>query len=316
MSQERQSSQSNFTLADALRAVSEGDLSLRVLITFSDLDRHQAQELARSFQAVDEEHRARLIQALDDVNDLSIEYNFDRTFRVGLSDESDVVRQRAISALWTCEDVDLVERFVTLLSDPSVDVRAEAAAALGKFAILGEEGSIPNSTCNLIFDELFALVTDPRVPVTVARRALESIGAFSSRGELHDVILEANESDDQTMRAGALCAMGRSMDVRWLDTLMDELSSDDPELRFEAARALGLIGDTRAVEGLARLASDEDSEVRMAAIHAIGAIGSPGSERVLRRLAERATDEDEITAIVEALEELEALDSDRWDMNS
>ena len=80
--------------------------------------------------------------------------------------------------------------------------------------------------------------------------------------------------------------------------------------------SLGTIGDTRAVEGLARLASDEDSEVRMAAIQAIGAIGSPGSERVLRRLAERSSDEDEIAAIVEALEELEAMDMDRWDQES
>jgi HEAT repeat protein len=316
MSQEPRSKQGSFTLADALTAVSQGDLSHRILTIFSDLDRPKTQEVARAFPGIDAEMRARLIQALDDLNDLSIEYDFNRVFRLGLDDEDAVVKQRSIAALWTDDEPALIERFIVLLNDPSVDVGAEAASALGRFAIRAEEGELPAELSAVMFDHLYALATDPRVPIGISRRALESLGSFSSRLEVPAVILEANESDDQTLRAGALCAMGRSMDIRWFELLMDELVSEDPELRFEAARALGLIGDTRAVEGLAKLASDEDNEVRMAAIEAIGAIGSPGSERVLRRLAERATDEDEINAIIEALEELEALDADRWDRPS
>ena len=62
-------------------------------------------------------------------------------------------------------------------------------------------------------------------------------------------------------------------------------------------------------EGLARLTSDSDLEVRLAAVDALARIASPGSERVLRRLAERASG-DEQTAILEALEQISALNDD------
>ncbi|MCC6705067.1 MAG: HEAT repeat domain-containing protein [Thermomicrobiales bacterium] len=316
MSPEPRSDQGSFTLADAIAAVGQGDLSHRVLTRFSDLGRDDARAFARGFPALGEFERARLIQALDDLVDLSIEYDFSRVFDIALDDESPVVRQRAMAALWEAESTVYLDRFMAMLDDESVDVRAEAAALLGRFAQRCEEGELPESTAEALYTRLRDLATDPRAPQIVARRALESLGNFGSRAEVHALILDANDHDDQSVRAGALFAMGRTMDSEWLDLLMDELHSDDPELRFEAARALGAIGDTRAVEGLARLASDDDGEVRSAAIAAIGAIGSPGSERVLRRLAERATDEDEITAIVEALEELESMDSDRWDLEN
>jgi HEAT repeat protein len=262
---------------------------------------------------VTESDRVRLIQALADLDELSIEYDFGRVFRLGLDDVSAVVRQRSIAALWSSEDPSLIEPFLTMLDDESIDVQAEAARALGSFAYAAETGELPEETGEILFERLMQVALDPRAPIAVARRAVESLGNFGSRNEIEDLILDAFEHDDQTMRAGALFAMGRTQDARWLETLIDELISDDPELRFEAARSLGFIGDSRAVEGLARLATDEDADVRMAAIAAIGEIGSPGSERVLRRLAERATDEDAIAAIIAALEELEDLDAERWD---
>ena len=316
MSQETPSSQRSIALVDALAAIGRGDFAHRILISFSDIDREGARTFARLFPTIDEAERVRLIQALDDLVDLSIEYDFSRVFEIALDDESPIVRQRAMSALWESESPALIDRFMDMLEDPSIDVRAEAASLLGRFAQRCEEGEFPDETVERLYERLRDLATDPRVPQIVARRALESLGNFGSRSEVRQIILDANDHDDQSVRAGALFAMGRTMDADWLELLLDELFSDDPELRFEAARGLGTIGDTRAVEGLARLASDEDSEVRMAAIQAIGAIGSPGSERVLRRLAERSSDEDEIAAIVEALEELEAMDMDRWDQES
>lgn len=315
MSLEPRSSTGSFTLADAISAVSKGDLSHRVLTRFSDLSREEARALASAYQAIPEPERIRLVQALDDLVDLSIEYDFSRVFDAALDDASDLIRMRALAALWESESSYFLNRIVEKLDDDSIDVQAQAASLLGRFAQLCAEERLTEATANDLFERLRDLALNPRTPQIVARRALESLGSFGNRADVHQIIIDAYDHDDQSVRAGALFAMGRTMDVEWLDLLMDELNSDDAELRYEAARALGNIGEPGAVEGLARLASDEDSEVRMAAIEAIGAIGSPGSERVLRRLAERATDEDVIAAIVEALEELESMDSDRWDLD-
>jgi len=314
MSLEPRSSQGTFTLSDAFAGIGQGDFSHRVLISFSDLDRAKLRGFESSFPELEESDRARLIQALAELNELSIEYDFNRVFRAALNDPSDIVRQRSVAALWASDESELVELFSGLLEDKSIDVRAEAASALGRFAALCETDELPAETSDELYARLKELAISQTEPSIVCRRALESLGNFASRVEVRDIIERAYEDEDQTIRAGALFAMGRTMDARWFDVLMQELISHDPELRYEAARALGLIGDTRAVEGLARLASDEDGEVRIAAIASIGAIGSPGSERVLRRLAERSNDEDEIAAIMDALEVLEELDSDRMSL--
>src|SRR4051794_35992129 len=96
--------------------------------------------------------------------------------------------------------------------------------------------------------------------------------------------------------------MGRTLDRRWLDILIEELESEDAEMRYEAARATGAIGDVQAVQSLSKLALDEDDEVRQEAIMALGRIGGPRAERVLRSLAEDASQSDR-EAIAEALGE-------------
>lgn len=297
---------SGFSLADAIAAVGQGDFSHRVLISFSDLDRKKAQELSRRWEEIGEANRGRLIQALDELSETSIQHNFSRVYRIGLSDSSDHVRQRSIAALWEEESTELIDDLIHLLSDPSQDVRAEAARALGAFTVRCEQGEISEDDAETIFAVLERLAADEQEARLVQRRALESLAAFGKRPEVKQLIRSAYDHDDQLLRAGALFAMGRSLDPRWFSTLLGELDSADPEMRFEAARACGEFGDNRAVEALARLTSDPDAEVRMAAVDALARIASPGSARVLRRLAERASDEEQ-DAIIEALEKISAM---------
>ena len=290
-------------------AVGRGDLSHRVLICFSDLDRAQARLLERAWPAISEPNRVRLIQALDELGETSIQHNFSRVYRIGLRDADDQVRQRAIAALWEEESTGLIDELIALLSDQSQDVRAEAARALGAFAVRCEAGDLPDADGDRLFKVLHHLAADAHESVLVQRRALESLAAFGKRSEVRRLIADAFEHDDQLLRAGALFAMGRSLDQRWFNTLLSELGSDDPEMRYEAARACGEFADSRAVDGLARLTSDPDAEVRAAAIDALVKIGSPGSVRVLRRLAERASD-DEQAALLDAIEQISSMESD------
>jgi HEAT repeat protein len=299
-------SNNSLPLADAILAVSQGDLNHKVLAAFSDLDREKTGQLRRAWPILSAEHRSRLIRALDELAEESVAYNFGRVFRIALEDEDAGIRQLAIPALWEEESSDLLDVLFGMLGDPSQDVRAEAARALGHFAILAAGGELDGDAGERIYEALLRLATASDQPQLVRRYALESLASFGGRTPIPDLIRAAYDDEDQSRRAGALFAMGRTLDARWLNVLLSELTADDPELRYEAARACGELGDNRAVEGLAPLTADPDVEVRLAAIASLGKIASPGSSRVLRRLAERASG-NELQAIEDAITQTELL---------
>jgi HEAT repeat protein len=314
MSQETPSKQpTSLPLADAILAIGQGDFSHRVLISFSDLDRGKIEQVRHVWALLEPRYRVRFVRALVDLSEESVLYDFNRIFRLGLDDPDSVVRQGAIGGLWEDESTDLIEIFTSLLDDESQDVQAEAAQALGRFAILAAAGELDDDIADQLFDTLLSVATDESRPYLVRRRALEAVAGFGNRGSIYTLIREAIDDDDHGMRAGALFAMGRTLDARWLDIVTSEFESDDPEMRYEAARAAGEIGDANAVGGLAALCADPDAEVRFGAVSALGKIGSPASLRVLRRLAERASGE-EREAIEEAMRITEAETSDEFPM--
>src|SRR6266516_4150354 len=79
--------------------------------------------------------------------------------------------------------------------------------------------------------------------------------------------------------------MGRNMDARWQQTVLDELDSDVPAMRYEAARAAGEMTLEDALPMLARMIDDSDLEVRLASVWALGQIGGkPAAEALLGAL--------------------------------
>jgi len=314
MSQETPSKQpKSLPLADAILAVGQGDYAHRVLISFSDLDRGKIEQVRHVWPLIEPGHRARFSRALADLSEDSVLYDFSRIFRIGLDDKDPFVRQAAIAGLWENESSDLIESFTDLLDDESQDVQAEAAQALGRFAVLAAAGELDDDLADRLFANLLDVASDETRPYLLRRRALEAVAGFGNRGNVYTLIREAIDDDDHGMRAGALFAMGRTLDARWLDIITSEFESDDPEMRYEAARAAGEIGDANAVGGLAALTADPDAEVRFGAVSALGKIGNPASIRVLRRLAERASGE-EREAIEEAMRITEIETSDDFPM--
>jgi HEAT repeat protein len=208
-------------------------------------------------------------------------------FRIALKDPSPVARQIAISGLWEDERSDLIDAFISMMeTDDSTDVRAEAASALALYANLAAIDELDEQTAVRIHMALLDAARALGQPELVRRRALESVAIFGGEDELNELISEAYDSDDSAMRASALYAMGRSLDRRWLGTVLGEFESDDAELRYEAARASGELGHVDAVSGLSELVQDHDTEVRHAAIGALGKIGGPGAIRVLSAYAQ------------------------------
>lgn len=274
------------TPSEVIAALGRGEVRPSELIALSDLNRADARLLAAAWPSVPLEARIDAVRELSDLAENDVRYVFGRALRIALDDASPVVRQLAIAALWEDEGTDLIASFVRLMrADASTDVRAEAATALGHFAELAPVEQLDAADADKVRVALAEAATDDEQPLLVQRRAVESLATVGEAEQVGALIEAAYDSDDTAARASALYAMGRTLDRRWLPTVIAELGSDDPELRFEAARASGELGHIDAVGPLASLLQDPDTEVRLAAIAALGRIGGPGAKRVLRAYA-------------------------------
>jgi hypothetical protein len=291
------------TPADAIAAIGRGDFAPRDLIPLSDLGRADAAAFGRAWPTFPDHVRERVVRQLIELAENNVQYVFGRALRVALNDASAVVRQLAVAGLWEDEGSDILPTLLDLLvADPSQDVRAEAAQGLQRFAELAASDELDPVSATRLRETLTAIAGDPEEPYIVRRRALESVAVMDRSPEIVALIRTAYDADDAGLRAGAVYAMGRSLDPGWLDAIVREFDSQDAEMRYEAARASGEIGDDRVIPGLTRIAREDDLEVRQAAIGALGSIGGVASINALRRLAQTARAAD-VEAIDEALDE-------------
>lgn len=230
--------------------------------------------------------------------------NFDDIFRAYLNDPDEIIRVKSIEGLWECEDRSFIDPLITLLREDGKElVRAAAAVALGRFAMLAELGKLRPEDGDKVQKALLSAIDNAEEQLEVRRRAIEAISPLSLP-EVKDIIRRAYDSENAKMRASALYAMGRHCDPVWLPTLIKEFASRDAEIRFEAAVACGELGDDEAVPHLVRLVCDSDSQVQLSAIAALGHIGGSEAEEALRKCLEHP-DEYVRDAAKEALEEVE-----------
>ena len=243
----------------------------------------------------------RLVEMAED----NAELTFYPLFRVLLKDDDAEVRESAIEGLWEDDATSLIATFTRMMEqDPSEDVQAAAAAALGKYALLAEIGKLRDVYNQTLSKSLLAIVNNPKKPLVVRRRALESVSAFSQPG-IDEVIKAAYVSGDHDYKMSALFAMGRHCDTAFMPILTAELSSPDSETRYEAASALGEMGEEEAVSHLVELLDDTDADVQMTAIRSLGEIGGAQAKKILQKCLESPSE-----AIAEmaqdALDELSA----------
>lgn len=289
---------------DALRA---GEARASEVAQLSDLGRAEARELADLWPSLGGPVRESIVRQIENLANERVELNFSRVLRIALDDESAVVRQLALSALWEDESSDMLGLLsLRLATDPSPDVRAEAAKGLGRIAELMVTTGVDDHRAVALRTSLTEIAGDATAAYGVRRGALEAVGAFGNEANVEAVIQHNYDSDDQGLVASALFAMGRSRNPRWLPAITSNMTSDEAELRFEAARAAGDMGDIDAVPLLAELCTDDDVEVRQAAITSLGQIGGRAAVRVLQRLAEEPFEGD-ADLIADALAEAELI---------
>lgn len=272
------------------------------LYALSDLAGERLSAFLAVWETMSVGRRRHLIQTLVELAEANFEVNYDAIYRHAMSDADDVVRARAIDGLWENEDPALIGPFLQLLrGDPSPQVRASAATALGRFVLAGELEEIDAPIAARILSELLIRFHTAGETTEVRRRAVES-AAYACLPEVTDVLEMAYYDDDEKMHISAVFGMGRSCDTRWRPIVLKELESQSSEMRYEAARASGELELRPAIPLLARLIDDADTQVQEASIWALGQIPGPESKRILTDAYQDADDELAL-AIDEALAE-------------
>lgn len=247
--------------------------------------------------------RRQIASRLVELAEENFKLNFDDTFLACLQDRDEIVRVKSIEGLWECENRYLIDPLITMLREDSKEsVRAAAAIALGKFAMLAELGKLRPDDMAKVERALLDVIDDQEEQLEVRRRAIETIAPLSLP-KVTEIIQQAYQSDDPRMRVSAIYAMGRNSDPAWLPMLVKELSSPDAEIRFEAAGACGELGEESAMPHLARLIHDLDSQVQLSAIAALGQIGGSEAEAALQECLNHLNEHIR-QAAGEALEEL------------
>jgi HEAT repeat protein len=281
----------------------DGPLSPSMLHMLSALTREEMELFTDRWPLISAGRRRQVTRALVEITEDNFTADFHNIFRLGLQDEDEEVRARAIQGLWEDESPAFVDSLLEMLStDPSIMVRAGAAMGLGHFVLLTELEELEEELGHRIVRALWKVIEDPHEALDVRRRAVEAI-SFSGEEGIREIIHEAYHHPVEKMRISAIFSMGRSADPDWGPIVITELGSPNPEIRFECARACGELELKEAVPSLIRLIVDLDREVQQAAIYALGQIGGQEARRALELCCE--SDDEVIAATAdEALDEL------------
>lgn len=276
---------------------------------FSDMAKDDLTELEKSWLKINSKRRADLLEDLEELAESDTIVCFDDLARLALADPEIPVRVRAVNMLWEAEDRSLIPIFLKMLeNDPSTEVRAAVASALGKFVLLGETEEIPQESLENIEDALLLLTAGSDAEL-IRRRALESLG-FSHREEVIALIEKEFKSGKKDWLTSALFAMGRSADPRWEKQVLSMLTNTDEDVRYEAVRAAGELELKNAREILLNNIDEgiDDFDLRMATIWALSQIGGEGIRERIEDLLENCQEDEECNYLEEALDNLNFTD--------
>ena len=143
------------------------------IAVLSDLNDYDLAKFGTAWQGAGPEKRLSLISRLVSISEDDVILDFTRIFKMGLDDTEENIRIKSL------EGLELEDKYIyawpiikVLKSDASEEVRAVAARALSKFALMAELGDVPESVIQDIFSALMDILENTKEPLTVRRRAL------------------------------------------------------------------------------------------------------------------------------------------------
>ncbi len=286
----------------------DAEITREFIVRLSGASRAQAPLFAQRLALLPEVRRLEIVASMAHYGSEDVHLDFDELFRACLGDESSLVRRQAVEGLWEDERPDLAPPLVAMLQgDPSAEVRAAAATALGRFVFLAECEELNEPLAQQVRQALELCINSEQESPEVRRRAVEAI-AFINDDVVRRIIDRAYADEHPHMRVSALFAMGRNADTFWAETVLAELHNEAPAMRLEAAHACGEMSLRRAVPTLIDLIrNDRDEGIRLTAIWALGQIGGQRAQAALDRLAQ-GNDVAMAEAAEEALEQIAFLE--------
>lgn len=299
----RESPEPDLTFGSALERLADADADpdYRLVRMLSGPSRDELRHWSETWPSIKLARRRWIAGRLLETAEASFEVDYAVLFERLLEDSDHVVRSTAIDGLWEALDPELADRFLNLLErDAHPTVRARAAAALGRFVLLGELEEIDERISNRAVKVLVEIGSDSHEDPEVRRRATESAG-YADKSDVRRLIQACAGSREREIRAGALRAMGNSADEGWGPAVMEALTDTHSELRFEAVRSAGELALDAAIPALYSLAETDDREIQFEAVWALGEIGGKAARSALERIAARAIDPELVRAIEDAL---------------
>lgn len=264
------------TLVDPSADVANADF-----IEMSDLSPSELGGFARAWFTIPVERQRSIISTMVELAEDNPELDFCAVFKMCLKDRDEEIQGKAIEGLWESEDRSIITSLVQILrSERSPEVRSAAAAALGKFANLIQEGKLLAKDADVVRDTLMETLEDRDEHLEVRRRSLEAVAPFNT-ATIQEYVSWAYNSDDLKLKSSSIYAMGRTGEINWLPVLIKELQSSEPSVRYETANACGDLGEEDLVPHLVPLLQDDDYQVQVAGLSALGKIGGTLAKRVL-----------------------------------
>jgi len=275
------------------------------LYHLGDLSPEDAARLRETWPKVPLQRRRGIVEDLEIITDADLTASFKEVGLLALDDPDAAVRFGGVRLLWMEDDYALIPRLLELARhDPDTEVRANAIGALGGFMYLAALEELPWNHTHDIETTLLAFLQDEREADLVRRQALETLG-YSLNLDMVPWIEEAFAHPSEEWQASALFAAGRSGRERWSEQVLSYLHHTNPRLRAEAARAAGELLLQAARDDLLELLEDVDADVRLMAAWALSEIGGGEEVAAAREAAlENAADDEEISALEEALDNL------------
>ena len=116
-------------------------LTSDMLSEISDMSSARREAFEKIWPQVSVTRRREIVEALVEMAESNIEFDFNPIFRLSLEDEDAEIRARSIQGLWEDEDYGLVGPLLHMLRhDQEERVREQATESLGRFLLLGELG--------------------------------------------------------------------------------------------------------------------------------------------------------------------------------
>ena len=277
-----------------------------LLYTFSDLNADDIRILKAAWPSLPLMRRRTLLEDLIDMAERDNLMMFEEVGKVALEDDDADVLVSAIDLLFQAEDSRLIPTFLRFLQNVSLNerVRAAAANALGPYIYLGEVEKIRPELLQNIVEVLLNIYANDLSDL-VRRRVLESLG-YSSHAAVPELLRAAYFRPEVAWQESAMFAMGKSADDQWQSFVLANLEHENFKVRLQAIHAAGELTLYAARQTLLRMLNQEykNEELRHELVWALSQIGGEGIEAAFYRLMDRIDDEEELTLIEDALDEL------------